>query len=137
MTEFMVQEWSDGKWRIRSALPFMTQAAEDMISLDGSRAPALPRRIIDGDGKTILSGRHCARDTPVNDIKIFSIVMSLDKPGPRERDGGPYFQHASRADAIAEARRMSQAAHGGRFGVLELVHVVGWIDVDLEAEIPF
>jgi hypothetical protein len=134
-SKYTVQYWADGHWRHGNVFDFAGRACQHMIGLDVD--DATPRRVVDNVGTVLAAGRHCARDTPVNDVKTFSIVMSLDKPGPCERDGKPYRQHASRADAISEARRLSQSARGGRFGVLELVHVVGWIDVDLEAEIPF
>lgn len=80
----------------------------------------------------MISGRHCPRDTPVDDIGPLWIVMAIDKPGPCERDGRPYQRHYTKAAAMQEARRLSAACQGGRFGVMELVHVMGWIDVEIK-----
>lgn len=136
MNNFQMEEWFNGRWR---EVVFESRqigvVAEQMAERD-IETPGIPRRIM-RSGETVMAGRWCSRDTPVNDIKIFSIVMSLDKPGPRERDGGAYARHASRAEAIQQARTLSANARGGRFGVLELIHVTGWIDCDLETEIPF
>ncbi len=131
---FHLEEWHEGHWRrVEGAFG---NAIFVMVECDRD-GQCIPRRIVDEDGTLIASGRWCARDTPVNDIKPFSIVMSLDKPGPCERDGLPYYRHPSQEAATTEARRLSQACGGGRFGVLELVHVSGWIDMDLDKEIPF
>lgn len=136
MKNYQLEELLRGKWgRAGYESRQIGIVAERMAECD-HEIPGVPRRITLG-GETVMAGRWCQRDTPVNDVKIFSIVMSLDKPGPRERDGGAYARHESRADAVAQARKLSANCGGGRFGVLELVHVTGWIDVDLETEIPF
>ncbi len=132
-----LEEWANGRWSIKTS-GHLNYLVSRMIEEDDHLKP-IPRRITrHSDSHVIAAGRHCPRDTPINDIKAYSIVMSLDKPGPRERDGGHYHKHVSPADAKKEARRLSMACGGGRFGVLTLVHVTGWVDTDVEPdEIPF
>lgn len=135
---YFIEEWRDGVWLrpfVGRGTP-LTHAAEILSEADAEQGIA-PRRVVDAHGRLIFSGRHCSRNTPVNDIKPLWVVLSLDKPGPCERGEKPYKQHGSKAAAQAEARRLSSMAQGDRFGVLELVHVVGWVDFDLEVEIPF
>ena len=126
--------WQDGRWKLSAVGLSLKKAAEALYRADRFESPR-PRRITDKSGKLIFSV-HCSRDTPVSDIRPFWIVMSLDKPGPVERGEGDYMRHATKAQAVAEARRLS-AACGGRFGVLELVHLIGWVDFSLKDEIPF
>lgn len=132
---YVVEEWRGGLWTELLKGVSLAYAAEILNIFDTEQAPC-PRRVIGREG-IVFSGRHCSRDTPVNDVKPIWIVMSLDKPGPCERDGAPYRRHDTKTAARSEARRLSVACGGGRFGVLELVHVVGWIDFELVAEIPF
>lgn len=137
-----VQVWREGQWTPAGGVGFvtLTHAAEILAELDQEQVPMpMPRRVIRDDGEVVFAGRHCARDTPMNDTKPFWIVMSLDKPGPCERDGRPYQRHESKASALMEARRLSAACAGGRFGVLALEHVTGWIDaeIDYDDRIPF
>lgn len=124
-----LNEFRGGTW-IADPRPGGVDEAFNMMRHLDALGSKIPRRIV-VDGHVIASGRWCSRDTPVNDIRAFWIVMSLDKIGPCERDGQSYFQHPSRDAALAEARRLSQACRGGRFGILELVHVTGWVDTSL------
>ena len=139
MPSYSVQEWRGGLWVVTGCFPGMTlaHAAEVLEEMDREVVYPQPRRVVDDAGRTIFSGRHCSRNTPTDTIKPVWIVMSLDKPGPCERGERPYTQHETKEVAKAEARRLSAACQGGRFGVFELIHVVGWVDFDLEVELPF
>jgi hypothetical protein len=67
-------------------------------------------------------------------------MVSLDLAGPCERGERPYYKHSSKAEALAEARRLAHQVVGkGRFGVFELAHVVGWIDEEIPHDdgVPF
>lgn len=136
MKYYAVEEWRDGRWQVEFNALTLTHAAEILSELDREGEAGIPRRVVDEKG-VVFSGRHCSRNTPVNDVKPVWIVMSLDKAGPCERGERPYHQHPTKHEAQAEARRLSAASRGGRFGVLELVHVVGWVDFNLQDEILF
>jgi hypothetical protein len=136
MSEFRLQVFRARVWADLRSYDNVGEAAESMASYD--RDSHLPRRIINDRDGVVMSGRHCVRDAPTTDIQPTWIVMSLDKPGPRERDNAPYFRHPTKEIALAEARRLSAACHG-RFAVMQMVHVVGWIDhaIDHDDGIPF
>jgi hypothetical protein len=131
-----LEEWRNGTWLAVELGP--VSALGLMLARDNI-SEKIPRRVTHG-GNLIAAGRWCSRDTPVNreHTAPFWIVVSLDKPGPVERGERPdYRQHDSEYSAATEARRLSQACAGGRFGICRLVRVVGWIDHDLDQDIAF
>lgn len=73
------------------------------------------------------------------DNQPFWIVMALDNPGPVERGLGSFVRQPDEATAKSEARRLA-GIHGGRFGVLRAMHVIGWQEVQMDAadlQLPF
>lgn len=133
MRPYNLQRWSEGKWRDVESFDSINDAVSSMLS--GDQCDRYPRRILHWSS-ALLTGKWCTRDTPVNDIKPFWIVVSVDKPGPVERGEREYQRHHTRSDAVNEARRLSVACRGGRFYVLETIFATGFLETDIVAEVP-
>lgn len=135
--EYRVQQREGSEWRQIDDAPSLLLATAAMETHDRLR-PGVARRVVAPDGRAVCFNLwHSTQPQPVSETSPFWIVMSLDKPGPCERDGQPYHRHSTEAEAKAEARRLSASCRGGRFAVMEAVWVTGWVEEDLRLEIPF
>lgn len=122
---YRAQEFRNDGWRALSTLT--TRAMAVTILFDHDDSPEkLPRQVIDAaSGEIVVYGRHCkpaitAFDAPAS----FWLIVPLDKPMA-------YPRHFSKDSAIADARRQASSVDGGRIGVVELVHVTGWLDTEI------
>ena len=162
MRRFLVQAFSGEAWVLLSMHATLLRAITEIDRQELHASAHTPLRVWDDDSNVQVAQNPAAeakrnRDADkererlvakvnaaesrvrVADTKPFSIVMSLDKPGPCERDGRPYRRHENTREARDEARRLSRVCSGGRFAVLSLTFVTGWAEADrlIDTGIPF
>ena len=135
---YRVEYLRKGYWFLTRSFNSFSEAADWMINQD--KMEDCPKRIEDNDGNIFAYGRHLPKDDASPKQKPFWIVVSIDKPGPCERDGKPHRHHDTFDAARTEARRLSASARGGRFVVMASQYVTGWVEHTFDAngmEIPF
>lgn len=114
---YKVQEFNDGQWHTAYEDEQRECAITALLRRDAG--PEIRLRIVNGHGNVILHGRN-TKPTPPEVPAKFWTVVTIDTPRTY-----PTFPTKDRA--IREAR-----LRGGRRGVMELVHVTGWLDTEVK-----